>query len=59
MIELIIGIILGYVMHCIYYYINALEYHGPNSNIFRNQIFKKNNECYKFKPVIHICPKKI
>lgn len=32
------------------------EYRGPNSNEIKKNIYKLNDKCYKFVPVVHICP---
>ncbi len=32
------------------------QYHGPDSNIIKNQIYKKDNICYRFVPQMYICP---
>lgn len=32
------------------------QYHGPNSNEFKKQIFKLDEKCYIFKPKLYLCP---
>lgn len=31
-------------------------YHGPDSNEFKNKIFKHDDKCYIFKPTMYLCP---
>jgi hypothetical protein len=53
-IGLIIGIFIGYL-----YKTKGNKYnHGPNSTKLRKKIYydEKTNSCYKFKPVVYICP---
>jgi hypothetical protein len=52
--SIIFGCLFGFIIILM---INKPVYHGPNSNVIRKQIFKQNGKCYKFNPVVHICPK--
>lgn len=48
-IALIIGILFGKLFL-------IKKYRGPSSDSIKNQIFKKDNKCYKLEPIPHVCP---
>jgi hypothetical protein len=52
-ISFIIGFIIGFI---IYKNLKKCKYHGPNSKDIIGKIYKKNGKCYKFIPVVSICP---
>lgn len=52
------SIIIGFIFGLIIFYF-SIKRHGPNSNEFRQRIFRKDNKCYKFFPKIYICPSSI
>lgn len=54
-ISLLTGIVIGYVIFLLY---SRKKYniHGPNSKDIIGKIYKKDGKCYKFTPVISICP---
>jgi len=54
-IMIIISIILGIIVGCIFFWKNNVTYHGPNSNIIKNEIIKDGNKCYTFEPAIFMC----
>lgn len=54
--SIILGIIMGYILF--YYYKKKINiYHGPNSSIVKNTIYKDKatNKCYMFEPKIYFC----
>lgn len=53
--SLFIGFILALI---IFYNLFLFQYRGPSSDYIRKQKYKINNlnQCYKFEPVIKICP---
>jgi hypothetical protein len=53
--DVTIGILFGIIFGFILFYMIAKK-HGPNSNEFRQRVFKKDGKCFKFVPKIHICP---
>lgn len=61
MINIILNITLGLIIgFLIYLTLNCSNiYKGPNSNIIKKQVFELNGKCYKFVPVVHICPSHI
>jgi len=46
----IIFSILGFILGLQFYKTINIEYHGPNSNIIRKNIYKFDNKYYKFTP---------
>lgn len=58
--DIIINIIIGLIIGIIIYYANhkSYKYKGPDSNIIKNNIYKLNDKCYKFVPIVYICPLK-
>lgn len=32
------------------------EYHGPDSNIIKREIYSKDKLCYKLLPIPYVCP---
>lgn len=58
--SIMIGFLFAYWLGIIYQYYNQIQYHGPNSNTIRKEIYQKNDidgeRCYQFQPVVHICP---
>ena len=52
-ISFIIGFIIGFI---IYTNFKKCKYHGPNSKDIIGKIYKVNGKCYKFIPVVSICP---
>lgn len=53
---IILGIIISGFLFGIFffYYFLNIEFHGPNSNIIRNNIYKFNNKYYQFTPQLCI-----
>lgn len=52
--SLIFGIIIGIFIYRMLF--KQVIYKGPNSNFIRHKIYQENGKCYKFNPIIHICP---
>lgn len=53
----IISIIAGILFGILIYFImdRSTVYHGPNSNVIRKKIYKKNGKCYMLTPILHLC----
>lgn len=49
---IIFGIIIGYIIGLLLNY----EYHGPDSNEIKKEIYHDKNGCYKLIPKIYACP---
>jgi len=56
--SLVIGIAFGLIIFYICAYLKQNK-HGPNSRDIVKNIYKHNGMCYKFEPVITICPSSI
>lgn len=52
--SLIFGIVVGILVYRALF--KQIIYKGPNSNLIRHKIYNVEGKCYKFNPVIHICP---
>jgi len=55
--SILIGFITGFILSKIIiyiYYKKIQEYHGPDSNIIKKNIYKFNNKFYKFTPQLCI-----
>jgi hypothetical protein len=51
--SLLLGFVVGYVLFLLTY--KKIIFRGPNSNIIRRQIYKKNGQCYKLTPFVVKC----
>ena len=57
LISILLGFITGYILSRIMihiYHKKIQEYHGPDSNIIKNNIYKFKNKFYKFIPQLCI-----
>lgn len=57
-IELIVFFIIGCVIGLVYITNFYQVYHAPSSSYVKSKVYynKKQNTCYKLKPIVHICP---
>lgn len=55
MIDILLGLMIGYIV-CQLYIQKKIRYHGPNSKIIKNKIYKFGGKYYKFIPKVCICP---
>ena len=49
---IIFGIIIGYLIGLLLNY----EYHGPDSNEIKKEIYMDDTGCYKMIPKVYACP---
>jgi hypothetical protein len=56
-ITILFGLFIGYIL-CRVMFVSPTIYHGPVADIIKENVYfdQDSGKCYRFTPVIHICP---